>query len=84
MAALQGVALAPLLFGLDDGPVRPLAEALAVVAGEPVGHDLGVCRDLAVGEGFQRAFGRQFSYRSGADLLRLVRVGMCEQRTCRS
>ena len=37
MAALQGVALAPLLFGLDDSLVRSLAEAFAVVAGEAAG-----------------------------------------------
>ena len=36
--------------------MRPLAEAFVVVAGEPIGHDLGIQRDLAVGEGFQRAF----------------------------
>jgi len=34
VAALQGVVRAPLLFGLDDSLVRPLAETFAVVAGE--------------------------------------------------
>jgi hypothetical protein len=56
VAALQGVVRAPLLFGLDDGLVRPLAETFAVLGGAPVGHDLAVQRDLAVGKGFQRAF----------------------------
>ena len=32
----KAIALAPLLFGLHDRLVRPFAEAVAVVAGEPV------------------------------------------------
>lgn len=55
MAALQGVVRAPLLFGLDDSLVRPLAETFAVV-GRAVGHDLPVKRNLAFGKGFQHAF----------------------------
>jgi hypothetical protein len=35
VTTLQGIALAALLFGLHDRLVRPLAEAGAVVAGEP-------------------------------------------------
>ena len=50
MAALHGVALAPLGLGLDNRIVAPLAEAFLVVASVPVRCDVGVGRHLAVSE----------------------------------
>ena len=48
VAALDGVVLAPLLLGLDFPIVRPLLQALVVVAGMPVRHDVGVLCDLGI------------------------------------
>jgi hypothetical protein len=50
VAALQRVPLAPLRLGLHVHVVRPLVEALAVIAGEAVRHDVGLDPNLAVGE----------------------------------
>ena len=54
VAGLNGVVVAPLRLGLYDRVVRPLVQALLVVAGVAVRHDAGVGRDLSVGEAFQR------------------------------
>ena len=47
VAALQGIGRAPLGLGLHFAVVGPLAQALLVVAGEPVGDDLRIGGDLA-------------------------------------
>src|SRR5215813_6656460 len=53
VASLQCVLLAPLGLALHSWLVRSLAKAPFVVAGEPVGRDLGVGGDLPVGEALQ-------------------------------